>query len=152
MLTNSKKINIPIDQMFSTPKEARAAGHFQYFTGKECSHGHLSPRFVPNRRCIECINTQRRKKKIIVKIIRKVLTEAEKRTKRKAHYQVNKEKYSDYNRSYWEKNKEKLKLKYKEYRKANKELCHEKDREKYLRNRERYIEKRKQYYYENRGK
>lgn len=124
---NSKKINVPIDQMLSTQKEGRAAGHMKYFTGGKCIHGHLSPRYVSNRRCTDCavlrwINTP------------DMMTEEEKREKRRAYYQANKEKYRAYNRNYWEENKKELTQKDKEYRKANKELCHEKDREKYLRN------------------
>jgi hypothetical protein len=34
--------------------EARAAGLTHYFSGSECLNGHLSPRRVGNRQCIEC--------------------------------------------------------------------------------------------------
>lgn len=37
-----------------TIAEAKQAGETRYFTGKPCKHGHISPRFVSNRRCIAC--------------------------------------------------------------------------------------------------
>ena len=38
----------------STRREAAKDGHQFYFTGKECSHKHLSVRFTYDARCREC--------------------------------------------------------------------------------------------------
>ncbi len=38
-----------------TRADALATGRTQYFTGKPCKHGHLSPRMTANRTCIECL-------------------------------------------------------------------------------------------------
>jgi hypothetical protein len=35
-------------------QEAIAQGLSKYFTNKECKHGHISERYVTNRRCIAC--------------------------------------------------------------------------------------------------
>lgn len=141
--------NLSIEQMRPTKREAKAAGHFAYFTGKECTYGHASPRYASNGQCIECSKALSLTRPLTQKI-RKVLTEEEKRERRKAYYLSNKEKFKAYCRKHWEENKEELKRKNKEYREANKERCLEKDREKYRRNRDQYIEKRKNYYYKNR--
>lgn len=37
-----------------TRKEAIEKGLNRYFTGKECSKGHLAPKLVSNRRCTAC--------------------------------------------------------------------------------------------------
>lgn len=34
--------------------DAKAAGLATYFTGKACVHGHLSPKYVAQYRCVEC--------------------------------------------------------------------------------------------------
>lgn len=38
----------------TSPKEAIAAGHKTYFTGKPCKNGHNAIRYVANRHCSEC--------------------------------------------------------------------------------------------------
>ena len=37
-----------------TRKEALSRGLKEYFTGKPCKHGHISPRRVDNRCCVKC--------------------------------------------------------------------------------------------------
>lgn len=37
---------------------AIAAGSPTYITGRPCRHGHLSPRFVSNGCCVECMRTR----------------------------------------------------------------------------------------------
>ena len=38
-----------------TRKEAAEAGKAQYYTGKECKHGHLAPRYTQSGTCSACI-------------------------------------------------------------------------------------------------
>jgi DNA-binding XRE family transcriptional regulator len=38
-----------------TRDEAIAAGLKRYETGKPCKHGHIAPRFVCTRSCVECV-------------------------------------------------------------------------------------------------
>jgi hypothetical protein len=44
-----------------TRKEAREAGLKQYFTGKACIHGHIAPRLVSNKTCVECDRIRKQK-------------------------------------------------------------------------------------------
>ena len=37
-----------------TRKQARKQGLAQYHTGKQCCHGHTSPRFTSNGGCVQC--------------------------------------------------------------------------------------------------
>lgn len=37
-------------------KEAKVLGLTHYFTGKPCSRGHLSLRYVTTCQCVECLN------------------------------------------------------------------------------------------------
>lgn len=39
---------------------AQAAGLKHYFTGKPCKRGHVAPRYVCDKACVECKNAQRR--------------------------------------------------------------------------------------------
>lgn len=39
-----------------TRKEAKSRGLKRYFTGKPCKRGHVSPRKVCDKRCIQCHN------------------------------------------------------------------------------------------------
>ncbi len=38
-----------------TPKDAKARGLAKYYTGKPCTHGHMSERYTNSGTCIECI-------------------------------------------------------------------------------------------------
>jgi hypothetical protein len=52
-MANHKK---PLDLrcLPSSREDAAGTGSLHYFTGSPCKHGHLSPRFVSNCRCIVC--------------------------------------------------------------------------------------------------
>jgi hypothetical protein len=62
-----------------TRKEAREAGLKQYFTGKACIHGHIAPRLVSNKTCIECdrIRKQKARAKAKANVEAKVETKVE---------------------------------------------------------------------------
>ena len=53
LMANHKK---PLDLrcLPNSREEAVDTGSLHYFTGSPCKHGHLSPRFVSNCRCIVC--------------------------------------------------------------------------------------------------
>ncbi|WGH28511.1 hypothetical protein 13VV501A_gene0014 [Vibrio phage 13VV501A] len=38
----------------TSAKDAKAAGHKYYFTGKPCTHGHITLRIARNQSCTEC--------------------------------------------------------------------------------------------------
>lgn len=40
--------------MYTSVKEARAAGDKFYFTGKPCKHGHVSKRYSIDSTCVDC--------------------------------------------------------------------------------------------------
>jgi hypothetical protein len=48
-----------------TRKDSTKCGKIHYFTGKPCKHGHIAPRYVKNRECVECakirLNTEKAK-------------------------------------------------------------------------------------------
>jgi hypothetical protein len=64
-----------------TRKEAKEAGLTRYFTGKPCIHGHVAPRLVSNKTCIECDRLRKQAKrakasaKASMKATEKVFTE-----------------------------------------------------------------------------
>jgi hypothetical protein len=74
--------NLSIEQMLPTKRAAKAAGHFAYFTGKECAYGHTSPRYAANGQCIECSRVLPVPRPL-GKRIQKVATEEEKREKKR---------------------------------------------------------------------
>ena len=43
-----------LDSLPRSREEALNSGFSHFFTGKECQHGHVQPRFVSNRRCVIC--------------------------------------------------------------------------------------------------
>lgn len=51
---------LTIDQMHSTQKEAVAADHSHFFTGKPCRNGHIAPR-TKRGECNECVRISARK-------------------------------------------------------------------------------------------
>lgn len=64
---------------------AKAAGEKHYFTGKPCTHGHLSVRVTKDARCVECDNT---------KHLRRPEYEIERRKKRPYRPRKSRGKYS----------------------------------------------------------
>lgn len=45
---------LPIDKLPSNPSGAKAIGCKFYYTGIECQHGHISPRYTAGNRCMVC--------------------------------------------------------------------------------------------------
>lgn len=43
-----------LEQLPSKAKDAKEMGLSRYFTGRPCPHGHLAPRRVVSRGCVEC--------------------------------------------------------------------------------------------------
>lgn len=54
-------MTIDIEKLPSTRAEAAALGLTHYFTGKPCKHGHIRPRTVSGRSCVECANAAARR-------------------------------------------------------------------------------------------
>lgn len=44
-----------------TIEEARVVGARKYFTGEPCKHGHMAPRYVSTRMCVDCMAAHSKK-------------------------------------------------------------------------------------------
>ncbi len=138
-----------IDQMHSTKKAAKAAGHQHYYTGKPCKRGHLSPRYASGN-CFECASL--RHQRAYIKKPRKLVTREEKLARQRAYYQENKEKLKVWKQAYYLKNKEEINKKHIEWLKNNSEYVRAYGRKKYWKDPKKSIEKSTKYYKENREK
>ena len=105
-----------------TRAEAKAAGSARYFTGKPCKHGHISPRFTSNRRCVECS-----------------VTAAEQWKRENPEYM------EGYRKTYYSKNKDTIRTKYEEWYLANRDAQLEKKRKAYQENRQTHLAYAKEY-------
>ena len=63
VVVNNKKLKtygkgkLTVDQMFSKQSDAKTNGHNHYYTGIPCRRGHLAPRYVKSKACVECSRT-----------------------------------------------------------------------------------------------
>jgi len=51
---NDRWAGIDLDGLPKTGQEAREDGIQYYFTGEECVHGHISPKYTKGGRCVDC--------------------------------------------------------------------------------------------------
>lgn len=63
-------------------KEAKLQGLSRYYTGRSCSHGHLSERWVCSHGCIKCRNIRRKTQQNREASIRKLRNRSNERTQR----------------------------------------------------------------------
>lgn len=109
-----------------TPAEARASGSARYFTGKPCKHGHVSPRFTSNRRCIVCS-----------------VAAAEQWKRDNPDYM------DEYRKEYYAANKDALRIQYDEWYAANREDRLDAKRTMYEENREAHLAYAEEYRAQN---
>lgn len=50
-----------LDDLPSSQAQAKSVGATQYYTGKPCKNGHISPRKAASGNCIECLRTVHKK-------------------------------------------------------------------------------------------
>lgn len=99
-------------------KEARETGLEFYFTGQECSKGHLASRYTSTGQCVECMAQRYKERAEFLK------------EKKKENYKKNKDSILDYQKQYYEENKEQIKKYRKQWGKQNRGLlnAHSKQR------------------------
>lgn len=112
-------------------KEAKLSGVTRYFTGKPCSHGHISERQTTNGSCMACVAMRksgydRAYRARHVEKIREYDRQRPKKRKpetlkaqKARYYQRHKDRLSTNYAAYRAANKEKLSLYFKEYKKEN---------------------------------
>ncbi len=126
-------------QMLPQKKQAKAAGHTHYFTGRTCKHGHVSPRYVSSGQCVLCQQLAYENGDIKDLESPEALTQEERLLKRK-----------QYRQQYWLDNKERLSRLHTEWYRKNRKKENERDRKRYRKNRQKVIDRVKAYYSENR--
>ena len=84
-------------------KEASERGLVKYYTGEPCMSGHLSPRYVSSRRCVECQRERERENK---DIINERTRKAYHKDVEKSRERARKRDRSEYHKEYYEKHKE----------------------------------------------
>lgn len=108
-----------------TREQAKDLGLKRYYTGQECSKGHLCERYVNNRKCVECQNILAKK-----------------------WSKNNKKKVNEMSKNWYSRNKEYMK----EKRIRDKEIIKKRRKKYYDNNREKIIERTKKYVEKNRDK
>lgn len=125
-------------------KEAKALGLTQYFTGKPCKYGHISPLLVNEYSCIKCriIRSERWRKKNLSRMAE--------------HERKRREKNKDSERAKWSefraKNRNKICEEKKLYRKKYREKLLAREAETRARDKERFKKYSKKYYDKNKKK
>jgi hypothetical protein len=112
----------PDDELPRTRAEAKAAGSKTYFTGKPCKRGHVAPRRVSVKVCVEC-----------------------ERATTRAYYEENRERVAEHHRAYRTANQERIAEKKRDYREVNRGRTAEKDRNYRAANRDRIAEQHRAY-------
>ena len=137
---------LTIEQMHSNKKDAIAAGHLYYFTGKPCKNGHIVPRMVKGYGCLECqlLNSRKAFAKLKGRPDWELIKEKLKAQKHRC-YENNKEKIRQKNRDRYQANKKKERVRDRARYKKNREKSIARTMEYYQKNREMILEKRKEY-------
>ena len=94
-------------------EEAEDSGLKFYFTGKPCAYGHIAPRHVCNRTCIECAKIHDRRQK-------DRNADARRKAERQRYWE-NPEKFREKTRRYKMENKDKTLSALRRWRRTNKE-------------------------------
>ena len=105
-----------------TRKEAKEQGLTHYYTGKPCSQGHISKRYVSAGKCYQCVKERTAK-----------------------YREENQERYLDLQKKHYQQNKEKYKAKAAEWSVLNKEKRREICRKYYWENLEKEKQRGKNY-------
>lgn len=133
-------------------KEAISKNMSFYFTGKECSKGHVANRYVNSANCVQCnidFHAKRRvEKQNEIKLANKLWRENNSEyiyKKNKEWKEKNPEKVRLSSKKYYEKSKEKLKPVRKAYKEKTKEKLYETQKKWIVNNKEQHLSNRKQW-------